>query len=530
LLATGCSSPYLLVEVSASVTNPLVTQLSVSVSQDGKTASFDAPATPATNLSFPTTLSVGLTTSVHGAVEVAVSALDGPATVVAYGQTSAQVEDGGGTVSVFLLDHCENGLRDAGETGLDCGGECDACVEGVPCSSGQTCTTGSCIAGRCALASAPPSWVSAPSLSVGRGSLAATLGADGNIYAAGGDYPSGAVSNVETLDAYDDAAAWVEATPLDMPHDGPAVVTGSDGLVYTLGGAEATTTMESYKPGASTWNQVTMPVGRGALAAVATTDGHIFAMGGGVGSNLLASVDVYAIASGTWNSDVSVPAMTTARFAFGGAQLADGRVIAIGGETPSGTVGSVEAYTATSGWMLVASLSEARKEHAAAMAPDGRVYAVGGTNGGDLASVEAYSSVANHWDAAASLTSARFNLAVSVGADGRLYAIGGQQSSGWLKSVEAYGPQVVLAVDHGATGGTLTLTGSNFAVSSHVSVFFAGAGVPLGGVLIGTGNADTTGALSSVSLQLPRVANGSYTIRAYDDRSRYPVTARFTVE
>jgi hypothetical protein len=331
------------------------------------------------------------------------------------------------------------------------------------------------------------------------------------------------------LDAYAPSAAWVEAQALGQQHDAPAVVAGSDGLIYTVGGFEATMTMEMYKPGASKWTSVDMPVERGALAGIATSDGHIYAMGGGVGSNLLASVDEYTIATGTWLSGDTALTMTTARYAFAAAQLPDGRLMAIAGETPSGTVGSVEAYTTS--WSLIsASLNQARKQHAAATAPDGRVYVVGGYNATELASVEAYSSAAVHWDTAASLTIARTSLAVSVGADGRLYAIGGTQGGNWLASVEAYGPQIVLGADHGATGSMTTITGSNFAASSQVRVFLAGTGVPLGGVLIGTGNADTSGTLPSTSLQLPRVPSGVYTIRAYDDRSRYPVTARITVD
>ncbi len=36
---------------------------------------------------------------------------------------------------------CSNGVQDGGETDVDCGGYCDACMEGQRCAADADCTT-----------------------------------------------------------------------------------------------------------------------------------------------------------------------------------------------------------------------------------------------------------------------------------------------------------------------------------------------------------------------------------------------------
>ncbi|MEM3154655.1 MAG: thrombospondin type 3 repeat-containing protein [Candidatus Woesearchaeota archaeon] len=47
---------------------------------------------------------------------------------------------------------CQNGDKDPGETGIDCGGECDGCPEGTVCTSNEDCATNYCD-GTCKVAS-----------------------------------------------------------------------------------------------------------------------------------------------------------------------------------------------------------------------------------------------------------------------------------------------------------------------------------------------------------------------------------------
>ncbi|MEM2915893.1 MAG: hypothetical protein QXT19_00840 [Candidatus Woesearchaeota archaeon] len=47
---------------------------------------------------------------------------------------------------------CENGVKDANETDIDCGGQCPGCIDGAACSANTDCQSGYCNNGICALA------------------------------------------------------------------------------------------------------------------------------------------------------------------------------------------------------------------------------------------------------------------------------------------------------------------------------------------------------------------------------------------
>jgi hypothetical protein len=56
-------------------------------------------------------------------------------------------EDGDGAqVQVFL---CGNGIKDADETDVDCGGSCGPCGEGQTCATGADCVSAACVSGVC---------------------------------------------------------------------------------------------------------------------------------------------------------------------------------------------------------------------------------------------------------------------------------------------------------------------------------------------------------------------------------------------
>ena len=56
---------------------------------------------------------------------------------------------------------CGNGMKDGGETDVDCGGASCAtkCAPNKTCTTGTDCVTGSCVSGLCTLASNLPKWV-----------------------------------------------------------------------------------------------------------------------------------------------------------------------------------------------------------------------------------------------------------------------------------------------------------------------------------------------------------------------------------
>ena len=191
-------------------------------------------------------------------------------------------------------------------------------------------------------------WVTGPSMAVGRYGLAAATGLDGRIYALGG-WGTTAVANVEAYAP--GASAWTAVASMPTPRYDLGAATGADGRIYALGGfgpvsqAMGLATVEAYTPSTNTWVTLApMPTGRGHVAAAASPDGRIYAIGGDNGAASFATVEVYTPSTNTWATSVSMP---TARGSLGLATGPDGRLYAVGGYNPGNGVyvSAVEAYT-----------------------------------------------------------------------------------------------------------------------------------------------------------------------------------------
>jgi N-acetylneuraminic acid mutarotase len=138
--------------------------------------------------------------------------------------------------------------------------------------------------------------------------------------------------------------------------------------------------------------------------------------------------------------------MPTARASLVAATGSDGRIYAIGGDDLlkglyNDYLDTVAAYgPATNSWTAVAPMPTPREQLAAVAGRDGRIYAIGGQspNHSQEDIVEAYNPSNNTWvcsqgDSApgcsstslAPMPTGRFALTAAVGSDGRIYAIGG---------------------------------------------------------------------------------------------------------
>jgi len=143
--------------------------------------------------------------------------------------------------------------------------------------------------------------------------------------------------------------SWTTVRPIFAPLDALAAATGADGRIYAIGGdrngSNSVGTVEAYTPSTDTWAAVRpMPTARFSLAAATGADGRIYAIGGDNSSSggALNTVEAYTPSTNTW---ATVASMGTARRNLAAAMGADGRVYAIGGYN-FGPLSTVEAYTA----------------------------------------------------------------------------------------------------------------------------------------------------------------------------------------
>jgi N-acetylneuraminic acid mutarotase len=135
----------------------------------------------------------------------------------------------------------------------------------------------------------------------GRVLLAAAVGADGRIYVMGGN-TGGNQPSVDTLDRVEifdpRTHGWTRAAPMLSPRQGLAAVATPDGKIYALGGSNGSNThlftAEVYDIGSNKWTAIAnLPGGVRDLAA-ASALGHIFAFGGHGDQPPSTAVQVYS--------------------------------------------------------------------------------------------------------------------------------------------------------------------------------------------------------------------------------------------
>ncbi|HEV3085290.1 MAG TPA: kelch repeat-containing protein, partial [Gemmataceae bacterium] len=298
-------------------------------------------------------------------------------------------------------------------------------------------------------------WATVTSMPTPRSNIAASLAADGRIFALGGfgltlppPQPPLATAEAYTVNTN----LWASSLPMIQPSAGLAAVTETDGRIFAIGGATLggpsntsiaglTNFVQAFSPATNTWQFVAnMPTARSFLAAAVGPDGRIYAIGGNAAFGPTNIVEAYTPATNTWTTVASMP---TPRSGLAAVTGPDGRIYAIGGldilRSPE-PLATVEAYTvATNTWTTVASMPTPRQLLAAAVGPDGLIYAIGGADasGNPLHTVEAYNVTTNTWTTALPLPTARSGLAAVTGPDGRIFAIGGRLATTALSTVEA---------------------------------------------------------------------------------------------
>jgi hypothetical protein len=181
-------------------------------------------------------------------------------------------------------------------------------------------------------------------------------------------------------------------------------------------------------------------------------NGQILVVGGNTGSVLLASAELYDLASGTW---LPTGSLSLARRLHTATLLPDGKVLVVGGlGSDNLPISLTELYNAVSGtWSSAGSLPVAFEGHTATLLPGGQVLIAGGYNNGSaLATTFLYEPATGIWKTNAPLNVARGHHTATLLPNGKVLVVAGQGNFTpyYLSSCELYDP----------LAGTWTITGA----------------------------------------------------------------------
>ncbi|WP_308190297.1 Kelch repeat-containing protein [Pseudonocardia sp. TRM90224] len=238
---------------------------------------------------------------------------------------------------------------------------------------------------------------------------------------------------VPTTEIYD-GEKWTRGPDIPTPREHLALVT--DGTyAYAIGGRNLNANsnsdaVERYDPVANKWEKLaSLPTPRGGIGA-AVADGRIVVVGGETPTTVMNDVDAFDIASGTWSP---MPKLPTPR--HGAAVGAVGKTIYAldGAVKPShkASVPTVEAFDVpprrlqpAPAWRAVKDAPVARQFTGSAVV-DGTMWVVGGLKAGDAtAEVYAYVPGIGNWQQGPDLPIPLHHTA-AVNYKGELWVLGG---------------------------------------------------------------------------------------------------------
>ena len=207
---------------------------------------------------------------------------------------------------------------------------------------------------------------------------------------------------------------------------------------YSGGGSTpAYSTAELYDPVSNRWSATgSLAEARSIYGAVRLVTGPFAGttmVCGGLENRTLTAIatcEIYDSMTGTWSAAAS---MGTGRGGFTLTTLADGRVLAAGGQQPGVSLPNLQSSEiydpVLNTWSALPPMSERRARHTATLMPSGEVLIVGGSHSSSFddatSVVEAFDPATNTWSVAGRLNDARSNHSTILLPDGRLLVAGG---------------------------------------------------------------------------------------------------------
>jgi N-acetylneuraminic acid mutarotase len=297
----------------------------------------------------------------------------------------------------------------------------------------------------------------------------ATLLADGRVLVAGGlcngmtmkaacppiGDPDGAIAEAEIYDP--GTGKWSPTGRMTTPRWLHTATLLASGKVLVVGAEHAPDAIldsaELYDPKTGTWTATgSLHHARTQNMAAMLPDGKVL-VAAGIGPisrasatphDLLASAELYDPSVGTWTDTGSL--MTKRAFVTLTASLADGRVMAVGGDGPGDPVlDSAEIYDPHAGtWSETGSLANARDLMTSTLLADGRVLVAAGFVGSEAAGytsvppTELWDPATGTWAFAGDLPTPRVLTTATLLPNGTVLIAGVTNDAGALASCELY--------------------------------------------------------------------------------------------
>ncbi|CAN6358659.1 unnamed protein product [Urochloa humidicola] len=206
-------------------------------------------------------------------------------------------------------------------------------------------------------------WTECPSLNRKKGSLAGIC-LNEKIYAIGGGDGNETYSEVEMFDPY--LGKWICSPSMLLPRFALAA-TGLNGVIYTTGGYDGSVYMESaerYDPREGFWVRLPSMSTRRGCHALNVLGDALYAMGGYDGDKMVSSIEIYDPRLNAWRMG---DPMDTPRGYAATVNLDDNLFLIGGMKSNVQILDTVEVYSASSGWSVVASGSIGKRSFASAV-------------------------------------------------------------------------------------------------------------------------------------------------------------------
>jgi hypothetical protein len=242
------------------------------------------------------------------------------------------------------------------------------------------------------------------------------------------------------------AGVWRPAGALIVNRHDHAAALLQNGQVLVVGGVSGNELLghaERYDPATNRWSFAgNMHDARINHTATTLADGRVLVIGGSTVPNqdgptppqvVSASTEIYDPAIDRWSAGIP---LGTPREGHTATLLGDGRVLVVGGMTPTGgaststPLATAELYDPrTNAWSPTGPLAVGHAFHTAARLANGQVLVIGGRIGPDgslspIAAVERFDPATNSWHTAQGLPVSSILFDATLLADGRVLAVG----------------------------------------------------------------------------------------------------------